>query len=236
MASSNSSENKRTIVAELVRMFAVFPVQDQSREGQKLRLETYLADLGGFPAWVVQIACVKVRRGLFPQLNRAFAPTSAELAEIVRELLVKDGKADADGTIKFEGEAPVTWVPSHDPRWSELCRMAKAETPKAKPYAMTSKYAPGLGRFFNTAHVDAMPLTDAEREAMNRPPRDVHKVIASVASGMDALRAELRPAGTLPKASVKELAAAALNARLKALGHDPAALDAIPDAPARKVG
>jgi hypothetical protein len=236
MASSNSSANNRAILAELVKMLSLFPVPGQSDEGQKLRLAGYLEVISGFPSWVVQIACVKVCRGLYPQLNRAFAPTPAELAEIIRELLVKEGKPDADGVIKFDGEVPMTWVRADDPRWAVLCDVAKKANPKNRHYPMTSKHAPGRGSFFRTEYVDAVPLTDAERDAMKaRPIRGVHCVVASVAAGMNALKASLRPEGPT-QASQRERDVAALRERLAKYGAEHASLDAIPDGPARATG
>lgn len=155
-------------MAEIVKMLAMFPVPGQSDQLQELRLAGYLDVIGGFPLWAVEKVCTKVRRGVYPQLNRAFAPTAAELAEIIRDMLAKEGQPDAAGGIKFDGEIPMTWVVAQDPRWDELCCIEKAANPKSKPYAMTSKYAPGLGRFFRSEYVDALPLTHAEREGRGR--------------------------------------------------------------------
>lgn len=158
MDTPHYSENQRKIIAELATMFALFPVTDQSQSAQELRLVGYLEAIGGFPAWVVQIARVKVCRGLYPHLNRAFAPSPAEFAEIVRELMVRNRpQSDVPGEISFDGEIPMTWIPEGDPRWDALCRIAKAANPKNKHYPMTSKYVPGgRGSFFRTEYVKAM--------------------------------------------------------------------------------
>ena len=73
------------------------------------------------------------------------------------------------GEIFFDGEIPMIWVFDDDPRWPELCDIARKLEPvdkkgrHAKPYPMTSKYAPGVGRFFRAEHVRSVPVSDAER-------------------------------------------------------------------------
>lgn len=108
----------------------------------------------GFPSASELIAAVK-----------AIPPTAADL-----------GQREPDGTIRFDGAAPVTWVPADDPRFDELCAMERAADAKREHVgATTSKHAPGRGWYFPSAHVEALPLTETERQALraSRDPRGV---------------------------------------------------------------
>lgn len=143
-------------MAELARLFSVFPIAGESADERRLRLQTYWDTLRDFPSWAVEMAGAKVRRGVYPDLNRSFAPTPAEFSHFVRGELASGSKPSVPGEIRYDGERPMVWIPEGDRRWAELCRMEKAENPKAKPCAMTSKYAQGRGRFFAARYVDAL--------------------------------------------------------------------------------
>jgi len=89
-------------------MFAVFPVQDQSVQGQELRLTGYVEAIGDFPLWAVERARVKVVRGLVPDLDRAFAPTPGQFAEVIREILIQNPIGSDTSTNSYDGEVPMT--------------------------------------------------------------------------------------------------------------------------------
>jgi hypothetical protein len=64
----------------------------------------------------------------------------------------------------------MVWIFEEDPRWAELCKRAGDLEPrdkdgrKARPYAMVSKFAPGVGRWFRVEHVPGFPMSPAERD------------------------------------------------------------------------
>lgn len=64
-----------------------------------------------------------------------------------------EGEKHPDGTITFDGDVPMTWVPAKDPRWKLLCQVSHAADKRNRHYPMQSKYAPGLGSFFRTQFV-----------------------------------------------------------------------------------
>lgn len=72
------------------------------------------------------------------------------------------------GEIYYGGDSPQIWIFANDPRWKALCAIVKAGDREAKPRAMTSKYAPGYGRFFNAGQVRGVPVGDAEREIIEK--------------------------------------------------------------------
>jgi hypothetical protein len=67
--------------------------------------------------------------------------------------LSDEGQRQPDGTITFDGDVPMTWVPAKDPRWKALCAVSRAADHRNQHYPMTSKYAPGLGSYFRTMYV-----------------------------------------------------------------------------------
>lgn len=71
-------------MAELSRMFLVFPIPGESHDVREARLQTYWDSIKDFPASAVEVGIARVCRGMYPQLNRAFAPSPAEFCEIVR--------------------------------------------------------------------------------------------------------------------------------------------------------
>lgn len=100
-------------------------------------------------------------------------PPASDLIAAVRSLTRAVARSGGiQGEITADGEIPMTWILASDPRWPELCAIAKAREPrykpewKPKPYAATSKYAPGVGRWFRSEHVRGVPVTDDERTAI----------------------------------------------------------------------
>jgi hypothetical protein len=98
-------------------------------------------------------------------------PSIGELIAAMRSLTPSRvaPREDIPGEINFDGEIPMTWIFADDPRWDELCDIARKMEPPdrqgrpSRPYPMTSKYAPGVGRFFRTAHVRSVPISNEER-------------------------------------------------------------------------
>lgn len=122
-------------------------------------------------------------------------PSASELIDAVKAIPAAAGARDRsgpqdDGTIRFDGAAPVTWVPSDDPRWAELVAMGRKANPTARISATTSKYAPGIGWYFPTVNVDALPLTDVERQAL-KALRNPQGVVERVAKDMRAFQRRL---------------------------------------------
>ncbi len=100
-------------------------------------------------------------------------PAASELITAVKTiaptgLAAIDGGAAFATEINADGPMPTTWILAHDPRWGALCRIARSADRQCKPFAMTSKHAPGLGRWFRTEHVRALPITDAERDVLTK--------------------------------------------------------------------
>lgn len=51
-----------------------------------LRVDAYFEALGDFPAWAVQDARLKINSGTVTDINKAFAPTPAQFADVVRNI------------------------------------------------------------------------------------------------------------------------------------------------------
>lgn len=92
MSSQSSPENNRPLVEILARLLAMFPVQGQTADGQRLRLAGYVEALGVFPLAAVRHVAGAAMRGEYETLNRTFAPTSAELADLIRAHVAREAK------------------------------------------------------------------------------------------------------------------------------------------------
>ncbi len=57
------------------------------QEDQRLLANVYAEDLLEFPLWAVQQGCSDFRRGKVADVNRAFAPSTAQLCNHVRQLV-----------------------------------------------------------------------------------------------------------------------------------------------------
>lgn len=88
-------------------------------------------------------------------------PSASELIAALKTIVPKIAVA-ADGMIRFEGEVRMTWILADDPRWHQLCAIARRADHRNRHYPMASKYAPGLGSFFRTEFVDGVPLSEVE--------------------------------------------------------------------------
>lgn len=129
------------IAAELAKLVSAFPMQGQSDSPVSLRVEAYFEALGMAPAWAVREARLRVVRGQEPTLNKSFAPTPPELAEIVRSILRphRNDLADLETLAQIE--------PTFDPSPEERARVAegfdklKAELPSGQARASKSDSA-----------------------------------------------------------------------------------------------
>lgn len=84
--------NASAVLTEVGKLLAMFPVSGMSEEMQRLRVAGYVETLASFPLEAVHYVCARVRLGEYDQLNRAFAPTAAELAELVRAQVARQAK------------------------------------------------------------------------------------------------------------------------------------------------
>ena len=107
------------IAAELAKLVSAFPMQGQSDSPVSLRVEAYFEALGMAPAWAVREARLRVVRGQEPTLNKSFAPTPPELAEIVRAILRphRNDLADLETLAQIE--------PTFDPSPEERARVGE---------------------------------------------------------------------------------------------------------------
>lgn len=84
--------NASAVLTEVGKLLAMFPVSGLSEEMQRLRVAGYVETLSSFPLDAVHYVCARVRLGEYDQLNRAFAPTAAELADLVRTHAARQAK------------------------------------------------------------------------------------------------------------------------------------------------
>lgn len=93
-------------------------------------------------------------------------PAAGELITAVKALVPSHaavGESGIEGEITADGEIPMTWILADDPRWRDLCAIARAANRKNKHYPMTSKHAPGLGSWFRSEYVRGVPITEPEK-------------------------------------------------------------------------
>lgn len=123
-------------------------------------------------------------------------PSASELIDEVKALrptAAATARTADPNELRFDGPIPMVWVDADDPRWGTFCDMVRAADPQRKPFADTSKWASGrMGAFFRAEMVDAVLLTDVERETMRRAERDAGAVVGRVAAGMSMFKASMR--------------------------------------------
>lgn len=104
-------------------------------------------------------------------------PSASELIDAVKTIVPTASAPSAEGSgipgeIVFDGEVPMVWILADDPRWSTLCDVARRLEPRDKqgraprPFATTSKHAPGVGRFFRSEHVRGVAMSDADKNVV----------------------------------------------------------------------
>lgn len=83
----SADENDGPMIGvELARMLAAFPAQEQGFSAA-MRIEGYQRVLSAMPLWVVAEACDRVVNGLEHGLDKRFAPSPPQMAEIARNAL-----------------------------------------------------------------------------------------------------------------------------------------------------
>lgn len=80
------NHEREAIAVELAKLIAAFPSQDPGVSAD-LRIAAYFEALEGFPVAAVCAAREKINRGLVADLNKAFAPTPAQFADVVRKIV-----------------------------------------------------------------------------------------------------------------------------------------------------
>lgn len=126
----------------------MFPVSGMSEEMQRLRVAGYVETLSNFPLEAVHYVCARVRLGEYDQLNRAFAPTVAELAELVREQAARQARFSNRPVLRRLGANPPVVVIMPPPRsLTELRALKPGATVSYEEAMILTDGRPPRGRF-----------------------------------------------------------------------------------------
>jgi hypothetical protein len=130
-------------------MFLVFPIPGESHETRELRLETYWDTIKDLPAAAVEVCATKVRVGSYDSLNRTFAPTTAEFANLVRREIDAGYKRESRGENRFRPlEPPILTHPILKARYEAELRMLPVDSRVNYEEAMIlTNGKPTIGRF-----------------------------------------------------------------------------------------
>lgn len=210
---SAGPDDRAAIGIELAKLLTAFPAQDQSDVPADMRIDAYVDALGVMPAWAVREARLKVVRGEVPDINKNFAPTPPQFADIAKAIMrpFRADLADLEALAKIEAE--------RDPTPEERARVGQAVEELRAEFSENVDKAEQERQARTREHVDKANQTLFEREC--------------AAAGMDP-KSAVSP-------SLLKILGVATTAKLKGDTHspvtiDPEALAAAPDAIAGRLG
>lgn len=165
--------NASAVLTEVGKLLAMFPVSGMSEEMQRLRVAGYVETLSNFPLEAVHYVCARVRLGEYDQLNRAFAPTVAELADLVREQAARQAKfANRPVFRRLTSSLPVIVTMPPPRSLTELRALKPGATVSYEEAMILTNGRPPVGRFEDAegtrarvAHKAVPARSDAELKA-----------------------------------------------------------------------
>lgn len=93
-SSLSRRDDEQTVAVELYRLMASFPQRDgQAEASTEMRVDGYFTAIGDLPAWAIRKAVDDVLRGV-SGLDKRWAPTPPQLAELVRKRMEEPARAE----------------------------------------------------------------------------------------------------------------------------------------------
>jgi hypothetical protein len=119
-----------------------------SEEMQRLRVAGYVETLANFPLEAVHNVCAGVRRGEYDHLNRSFAPTVAELADLVRGYAARQAKVSKQRvTRRLSASPPVITIIPPPRSLAELRALPRGARVNYEEAMLLTDRKPPRGRF-----------------------------------------------------------------------------------------
>lgn len=169
---TSGANDRPAIGVELAKLIAAFPTQDPGMTAS-LRIEAYSDALHDAPAWAVHEARLRIVRGAVEGLDKRFAPTPPQLAEIVAGILrpLRDDlstlcELEAIGVIEEPSEEERARVASGFVALAEELGKESAATVAARARASLETRAGAMG--LDRSAIDALPDAPPRSGALDK--------------------------------------------------------------------